>query len=125
MNDINERLFEEKRRGHCCSQTIVSLCLEDMGRENEDMITSMAAFCNGMGRGRICGTLAAAVAVLSIADPDAATNETRTDFMDWFEDRFGGYDCSELIGDDPALRQELCPVIVRDTYLKLREYIIR
>ncbi|MDR0817436.1 MAG: C-GCAxxG-C-C family protein [Clostridiales Family XIII bacterium] len=123
MDNINERLFEEKLKGRCCSQTIVSLCLEDMGKENEDLVSAMAAFCNGMGRGKICGTLAAAVAVLQVADPDATTNNTQVEFMDWFEDRFGGYDCSELIGDDPVLKQELCPRIVLETYLKLREYI--
>jgi hypothetical protein len=78
-----------------------------------------------MGRGKICGTLAAAVAVLNVVDPDATTNETQTEFMDWFEDQFGGYDCFEIIGDDQTLKQEVCPRIVLQTYLKLREYIFK
>jgi hypothetical protein len=122
MDDVNDRLFEEKLKGRCCSQAIVSLCLKDMGKENEDFITSMAAFCNGMGRGKICGALAAACAVLQVADPDATVNNTQAEFMDWFDDRFGGYDCEDLIGQDPVLKQELCPRIVLETYLKLREY---
>jgi hypothetical protein len=112
-------------KGYCCSQTIIALCLEDLGKENEDLIASMAAFCNGMGQGKICGTLAAAIAALYVADPVLAKKSAQEEVMDWFYDRFGGYDCDELIGGDEVKRLEYCPKIVLETYVKLREYIIK
>jgi hypothetical protein len=125
MNALNARDFERELKDRCCSQTVASLCLEDMNKENEELITSMVAFCNDMGRGKICGALAAAVAVLNVVDPNATINEAQTGFMDWFEDQFGGYDCNEIIGEDPLLKQDVCPRIVLETYLKLRGYIYK
>ena len=122
--NIEERIFECKLKSYCCSQTILSLCLEDMGKENEDLVTAMAAFCGGMGRGKICGTLAAAIAALHVKNPDAAKLSWQDEYMDWFEDRFGGYDCYEIIQDDPVKRIELCPRLVLESYLKLREFIL-
>ncbi|MDR1029194.1 MAG: C-GCAxxG-C-C family protein [Clostridiales Family XIII bacterium] len=120
---LQERLFESKLKGHCCSQTIMALCIEDLGKENTDLITSMAAFCNGMGQGKICGTLAAAVAALYVADAAAAQDHLQDDLMDWFGDRYGGYDCFEIIQDDALKRIELCPGIVMETYRKLEDML--
>ncbi|MDR2486432.1 MAG: C-GCAxxG-C-C family protein [Clostridiales Family XIII bacterium] len=122
--NIDERIFECKLKSYCCSQTIVSLCLEDMGKQNEDLVNAMAAFCGGMGRGKICGTLAAAIAILHVKDQETAKAEWQDEYMDWFEDRFGGYDCYEIIQDDPIKRIEFCPKLVLESYLKLREYIL-
>jgi hypothetical protein len=123
--EISDRIFENSLKGYCCSQVIIALCLEDLGKENEDLIDSMAAFCNGMGKGKICGTLAAAIAALHVADPVLAGESAQEEMMDWFEERFGGFDCCELIGDDPHKRLERCPKIILETYAKLREYIIK
>ncbi|MDR2502754.1 MAG: C-GCAxxG-C-C family protein [Oscillospiraceae bacterium] len=119
-----ERIFENKLKGHCCSQTIISMCLEDLGRDNEDLVNAMAAFCNGMGQGKICGTLAAAIAALYVANPVSAKESAQEEVMDWFFDRFGGYDCYELIEDSEMKRISYCPKIVLETYVKLREYIV-
>ncbi|MDR2156635.1 MAG: C-GCAxxG-C-C family protein [Clostridiales Family XIII bacterium] len=121
--DLQERLFESKLKGHCCSQTIMALCIEDLGRENEDLIAAMAAFCEGMGQGKICGTLAAAVAALYVANAEDAQDHLQDDLMDWFGDRFGGYDCFDIIEDDARRRIEFCPVIVMETYRKLEELL--
>jgi len=99
--------------------------MEDMDRKNEDLVTAMAAFCNGMSKGNICGTLAAAIAVLYVSDYNAALSGNQEEYMDWFADRFGGYDCCEVIHNDPEKRIELCPRIVLESYIKLREYIIQ
>jgi hypothetical protein len=101
----------------------MALCIEDLGRENEDLIAAMAAFCNGMGQGKICGTLAAAVAALYVADASAAQGYMQDDLMEWFGDTYGGYDCFEIIHDDPVKRAELCPMIVMETYRKLQELL--
>lgn len=121
--DINERLINANLKGLCCSQTIMSLCLEDIGKGNEDLIKAMAAFCNGMGEGSICGTLAAAVAALYVIDGQAAEEYRQEELMSWFLERYGGYDCQDIIHNDPVKRIEMCPIIVLETYVRLREYI--
>ena len=121
--DTKERLFEQKIKNHCCSQTIMELCLEDLGKENEDLVQAMAAFCNGIGRGKICGTLAAAIAVLHVANPKEAAASWQEEVMDWFLDHYGGYDCEEIIQGNEMQKITLCPVLVEETYALLREYI--
>jgi hypothetical protein len=121
--ELQERLFESKLKGYCCSQTIMALCSEDLGKEHSDLVTAMAAFCNGMGHGKICGALAAAVAALYVADAPAAQDHRQDNLMDWFSDRYGGYDCFDIIHDDALKRVHLCPVIVKETYERLRELL--
>jgi hypothetical protein len=111
--------------GLCCSQAIARLCLEDMGRTNDELVASMRAFCDGMGEGKICGTLAAAAAMLYVADePADEPGRMRRDLTDWFYDRFGGLDCEELVHDDPFQKMEFCPACVVETYLKLRDDVL-
>jgi hypothetical protein len=108
--------------GLCCSQTIAKLCLEDMGKENEDMIAAMAAFCGGMGEGKVCGTLSAAIAMLHVTDtPADDPKRMQKDLMDWFYDRFGSLDCEDLVHGDPFKKLDFCPGCVIETYNKIRE----
>ena len=122
--NIKERLFNSMIKGHCCSQTIMALCLEDLEKENEDLVTPMTAFCVGMGEGKICGTLAAAIAVLHVVDTKQATDSWQDEFMNWFYDQYGDYDCLGIIGEDTRKQLSVCPKIVEETYEKLREYIL-
>ncbi|MDR3224738.1 MAG: C-GCAxxG-C-C family protein [Clostridiales Family XIII bacterium] len=115
-----ERVQTALMSGLCCSKTIAKLCLEDLGKENDDLIESMEAFCSGMGEGRICGTLAAAAAMLYVADP-ADGKRQQQDLMDWFYDRFGALDCEELVHGDPFKKIDFCPGCVTETYIKLRD----
>ena len=122
--EIKERLFNSMIKGHCCSQTIMSLCLEDLDKENEDLIKAMTAFCVGMGEGKICGTLAAAVAALHVVDSAQATDSWQEELMNWFYDNYGDYDCCGIIGEDTRKQLSYCPKIIEETYLKLREYTL-
>ncbi|MDR3294654.1 MAG: C-GCAxxG-C-C family protein [Clostridiales Family XIII bacterium] len=121
--ELNERLFEMKLKGYCCSRTIMALGLEDLGKENEDLIAAMGGFCNGMENGKLCGTLAAAVALLFLVDARAADLELRAALMDWFYDQFGGYDCDEIINGDPTKKVTFCPGMVAETYRKLQDLL--
>jgi hypothetical protein len=127
MDDMNSygggpeaRVRSALMSGLCCSQAIARLCLEDMGRENDELVASMTAFCDGMGEGKICGTLAAAVAMLYVTDfPVDDPRRMQKDLMDWFYDRFGGLDCEELVHGDPFKKIDFCPGCVVETYMKL------
>jgi hypothetical protein len=117
--ELNERMFDLKLKGYCCSQIIIALGLEDLGKENEDLIAAMSAFCVGLEEGKLCGTLAAAVCLLFLADEHAARTELRGALMDWFYDRFGGYDCDDIVQGNEMNKISVCPGMIAETYEKV------
>jgi hypothetical protein len=116
-------MFDLKLKGYCCSQIIMALGLEDMGKENDDMIAAMGAFCIGLDEGKLCGTLAAAVCLLFLADERAAQGVLRREMMDWFYDRFGGYDCDDILQGNEMNKIAVCPGMIAETYEKLCELL--
>jgi hypothetical protein len=121
--ELDEKLFELKCRGYCCSRIIMALGLDRLGRENPDLLAAMEAFCNGLNEGKICGTLAAAVSLLFVADAPAAKAELRETLMDWFYDRFGGYDCDEIVQGNEMNKIAVCPGMIAETYEKVCELL--
>lgn len=127
--DIKDRVLDEMLSGLCCGPTVMKLGLEYLERdpdEIEKFSKSMGAFCGGLHEGLGCGALSAANALLWLVeeDPAKAHDELGPEMMAWFKERFGAWNCAELLGDDPdASRRDLCPVIVAETFLKLRDML--
>jgi hypothetical protein len=121
--DFSERIFDMKIKGYCCSQIIMAMGLEDMGRENCELVAAMRGLCNGMEEGKACGTLSAAACLICLALAGREADECREEFMAWFFDCFGGYDCDEITGGDPAKKISLCPSLVSASYAKLYEIL--
>lgn len=75
--------------------------------------------------GKVCGVMTGAVIMLAMIDRDNAAQSTIPDLTEWFEEqyteRYGGSDCSDIIGANPLLKVERCPEIMRDTFEKARE----
>ena len=122
---MKERLLMEKLKGHCCSESIMSMFLEDTGRENEDLIKAMGALCGGLREGLVCGALAAAVGAIFIAAEsyEQARDELRPEMMNWFLERYGSYSCADILDGDETRKITLCPTIVDETYCKLIEIL--
>jgi len=126
--DTRDRIIENKLKGYCCSESIMCMALEDMGREQEactDLIKAMGAFCGGLHEGLACGTLCAAKAALFLAeeDYDKARDELGPELMRWFKERFGYWNCDDLLEGDMERKLTLCPIIIEDTYIKLRDML--
>lgn len=121
--ELDEKIFDLKLKGYCCSQIIMALGLAQLERENEDLIAAMGAFRNGLEEGKLCGTLAAAVSLLFVADARAAETELRETLMDWFYDRFGGYDCDEILQGNEMNKIAVCPGMIADTYERVCELL--
>ena len=117
--EYEERIFELRMQGYCCSQIIVQLWLEEKGRENPDLIAAMRGLCNGLQEGKTCGTLIAANCVLYLEDPELAQRERNIQLLDWFEDIYGSLECSEITQGNPLKKIEICPDLVVSTYMKL------
>jgi len=121
--DIKERVLCEKLRGRCCSESIMAMFLEDSGRDGDDLIKAMGAFCGGMREGLVCGTLAAAIGAIFVAaeNYEQARDKMRPEMMKWFLDRFGSYSCEDILDGDETRKITLCPTIVEETYCRLIE----
>ena len=121
--DIKERLFIEKLNGRCCSESIMSMFLEDTGRENEDLVRAMGAVCVGMKEGLLCGTIVTAVSVIFLAAENRvqARDELRPKMMSWFLERYGSYSCEDILDGDETRAFTFCPILVEETYCKLTE----
>jgi len=123
--DLKERLLLEKLNGRCCSESIMSMFLEDAGRENEDLVKAMGAACVGMKEGLVCGTLAAAISVVFISAKNRtqARDELRPKIMHWFLERYGSYSCEDILDGDETRIFTYCPTVVAETYCKLIEIL--
>ena len=124
MSDISERMFDLKLKGYCCSQIIMQMGLDHLEKENEDLIGAMAGLCDGMYGERTCGVLSAAICLLYLADPEAASLSAVNDLTDWFEDAFGDTECAALLGDDPVgAKVSKCPMMVESTFQMVEELL--
>jgi hypothetical protein len=126
--NTKERVFDEKLRGHCCSESIMNMCLEDMQWSEEErrvLVRAMGAYCGGLRERLACGALCAAKAALYVAEDDyeKAAGELGPELMRWFKERFGAWNCAELLDGDDSRKLTLCPVIIEDTYVKLRDML--
>ena len=126
--DTRDRVFNERFKRHCCSESIMNMCLEDMGRDpesNKDLVKAMGAFCGGLHEGLACGALCAAVAVLWLAeeDPVKAHDKIGPEMMAWFKKQYGAWNCEDLLEGDKKRMATLCPVIMEETYIKTREML--
>ena len=119
-----EQLCKKRLKNHCCSRAIMELNFEEMGREHEEFTKSMTNACNSIGKGNICGTLAAAIAILHVTDSHSASGKWQEELMDWFLAEYGGYDCMDIVSGNPLEIIRLCPQMIEKTYEKVREYIL-
>lgn len=112
LDDTTLRLMRLAGEGFCCSQIMFIMALEDMGRDNPDLIRAMAGLCNGGGDCEgPCGVLTGGACLLSMHTAKGYAGEDADDklplllneFADWFRDEacapFGGSACADIVGD--------------------------
>ena len=120
---MNQDILELKLKGYCCSQIIMALGLKKLGKENSDLIDSMAGLCNGIWRGDICGILSAGVCLLYLADKEEAAKHEANDLIDWFEGMFSCIKCDDLLEGNPLNKSEKCPVMLDATFNRICEVL--
>lgn len=109
---MEERLFELKLKGYCCSQIITEICLEMMEMDSPELIAASEGLCDGARCGGTCGVVTAGLAVMYLANRDEAKKGMDMEFVEWFEGVFGSTICNELLGDDPGAKSTKCPMMV-------------
>ena len=119
--------------GYCCSQIIVKLALRDLGRDNPDLVRSMAALCfGGYGPGT-CGVLTGAACALSLRLENGSGSERPATLLplllrelsDWFsltaEATYGGIRCEEILASSPDKRA--CTLLLLAALEKLQSML--
>jgi C_GCAxxG_C_C family probable redox protein len=139
MNDDLMRMLELYRKGFNCSQILVLLGLDDMGKSNPDLVKAMAGLGGGLGfTGRTCGSLTGGACLLGLyagkglpegKSDDLLMMSMISDLSEWFDETigqtYGGIDCKEIIGDELANQTPTtqCANIISDTYTKIKEIL--
>lgn len=134
--DLFDRIIELGRYGYSCGQILIKLMLETAGEDNPALVRAMGGLDGGVGFSRgCCGCMTGGVCLISYmtgkgADleyENAAHKSALGEFTQWFQDEvtadYGGINCEDIIGTDPAKRVEYCPQIMAASFEKCMEIL--
>lgn len=137
MMDETLRLAELRRQGFYCSQIILLRGLEQMGKNNPDLVRAMHGLAGGLGfSGELCGALTGGAALLGLyagkgtpeQDEDPRLMFMAEDLVRWFKaeyaERFGGTHCQEILADDSRNMLTRCPLLVNGVLQKVNELLL-
>lgn len=131
------RMLELSAKGFHCSQILLSMGLTAQGKENPDLIRSMAGLAGGVGFcGDICGALTGGSCLVALycgrgtadEEEDPRLNVMISELVEWFTKEFsecyGGIHCNEILADDPKNQATRCPQLVTKTYEKVKSLLL-
>ena len=136
MDDLL-RMLELSGQGFHCSQILLSMGLEAQGKQNPDLIRTMAGLAGGVGfSGDVCGVLTGGACFLALYGGRGTPEEEEhprlnlmiAELVEWFSDqyseRYGGIHCRDILDNDPANQTARCPGIVTETYEKVKSLLL-
>jgi C_GCAxxG_C_C family probable redox protein len=129
-------MLELTQQGFHCSEVLLFMGLDAMGKENPDLIKAVSGLAGGIGfSGEVCGALTGGACLLGLYGGRGAADEEEDpkqnikiqELVDWFSGkygaRYGGMRCREITGDDPRNVPERCPRLVASVYKKVRSLV--
>lgn len=129
------RLFQLATQGFCCSQIVLSLGLDDLGKENPDLLKAMHGLCGGIGRsGKTCGALTGGACLIGLSVGKGTPGESGhpkinlmiNDLLEWFENTYGNIECEGILDhslDEGNEYPVQCGNIVSTTFNKVQEIL--
>lgn len=137
LDDLDLNLLRLSGAGYCCSQIMLLLGLQELGRSNPDLVRAAAGLCHGMGDCEgPCGVLTGGACLLGLYAgkglDDEETDERLplllSELTDWFREtatsEYGGIACSQIIGTDCGKPdQQRCGSLLSRTYAHIREIL--
>ncbi|CAG34995.1 DVU_1555 family C-GCAxxG-C-C protein [Desulfotalea psychrophila] len=137
LDDIGMQVMELGAQGYCCTQIMVLLALDEMDRENPDLVRAASGFCNGMGDGTgPCGVYAGANLLLGLyagkglamEQADGKLALMLEEFAQWFVSRtsaHAGIRCLDILdGSTPQMNTSLCGSLLADAHGRVREILL-
>ncbi len=136
MDDL-EKIRGFKQQGYYCSQILILMGLDLLGKSNPDLVGAVHGLAGGLGfTGQLCGGLTGGACLLGLyagkREP-SDEEDPRFDFMiedlvKWFKseigEKYGGCTCDDIIGKQPGNQATRCPVIVVGTFQKVKELLV-
>ena len=137
FDETGLRMMELAGKGYCCSQILVLLALDEMGRENPDLVRAAAGLCNGLGDcSGPCGVYTGAALLLGMHGGKGTDVEERDDKLplllealrDWFvatTEQYGGTTCGDILDGKCGQPDQIrCGGLVADAYAQVREILV-
>ena len=131
------RMLKLAGQGFYCSQILISLGLDNQGKQNPDLVRAMAGLAGGVGFcGDTCGVLTGGACLLALyagrgtseEEEDPRLNAMINELVEWFTQEclecYAGIHCREILADDPKNRTSRCPQLVMRTYEKVKSLLI-
>lgn len=119
---LNEKIAELLSQKFHCSQVMMRVGMDALELEEPNLVKAMTGLAGGLGGcGKNCGALTGGVCMLSLfagrgapeeeADPELETMVS--EYLAWFEERFGSADCGDIIQGDKANIPLTCPDLIQ------------
>lgn len=135
--DETEKMLAFRKQGFYCSQILILMGLDMLGKSNPDLVGATHGLAGGLGfQGELCGSLTGSACLLGLyagkKDP-VSEEDPRLDFMiedlvKWFKssvgEKYGGCRCDEIIGTQPGNQTIRCPVIVAECFQKVKDLLV-
>lgn len=135
--DEYERMLELRRQGYYCSQILLQMGMDLLGKESPDILRGAHALSGGIGfSGETCGALTGGACLLGLYagkgtpadEDDPRLMFMAEDLVKWFKAdtgaRYGGIRCDEILGEGNKDMGSRCPAIVLGTYQKVKELLV-
>ncbi len=133
MNDTDLRILQLHGSGYCCAQIMIILCLENMQRENPDLVRAAQGLCLGLGDcSGACGILSGGICAISLyagkgtdhEQPDEQLPVLVESYRDWFQEKataqYGGFSCEAILGEKSLTpKPERCGQLLNESYAHL------
>ena len=116
MDDLDVRIGQLALEGRCCTQIMVQIALQDVGRDDPEMVEAVGALCLGLHSGDCCGALSGGALAMGLLARRPLEPALVTELAGWFHDTYGSTSCDTLLAGDPMARFTRCPAIVQATY---------
>ena len=124
MSTIEGHINDLTLKGYCCSQLVAIIAgLEPLDEENDGLVRSLRGLCIGMYAKKTCGAITGGACALSLHLQGNSLAEACRELTEWFESRFGGVDCKDMIGAASA-PTVVCANIVLETCEKCIEMLM-
>jgi hypothetical protein len=136
MDDLDE-IRQMQAQGFVCSQIIMKMGLDLLGREDADLVRTVHGLAGGLGyTGDVCGALTSGVCLLGLYAGRGLAEEQDNpkllfmveDLVKWFKTEYGlpngGIHCANIINDEAGKMASLCPLIVSATFQKVKDLLV-
>ncbi|ABB40336.1 C_GCAxxG_C_C family protein [Oleidesulfovibrio alaskensis G20] len=136
LDDTSLTMMRLAGQGYCCSQILILLALEGMGRRNPDLVRAAAGLCHGGSDcDGPCGVLTGGNCLLALYTAKGHDNDTADEILpllleeygEWFGQavaQYGGIQCSQITGGQcrtPDMSR--CGTLVAAAYGRLLEIL--